>query len=1736
MQSAIKHRFILIVMAFLLAMMSVPQVMTVTSAAESNRVLLQEDFEGTDNLPWTSVSGTWNKVNEESVELFFEDFENENAVRWANNAGSWSSVQNGSSHSYKQSNDNNASDLITGDASWSDYFLEADVKLISGTGAMLKFRYMDGQHYYFLYMSDNYIKIMKQDGSNQVWLKQYNGPSLSPSNFVRIKVETTGNQIKVYREGEEVLSTTDEDGSDPYLTGKIGLATWATVVEFDNIKVTKPASNQVYSQLDANGGESYAGDNAWSSYSMQALVRPTAIEETSTVGISLRRQDNGDGYVMRYNGNGNIQIVKKEGENEAILAEAPYQIEPGKSYTLKGVAGGNDLELYINASKLLSAVDNTFSTGHISLLATAATASFDNVVVTRIAMPVVSPGNTTYYVSSSTGDDDNDGLSEAAAWKTLSFVNAATFLPGDRILLKSGDSWNEQLILRGSGTEEEPIQITSYGTGNKPVISWNAPTGGGVVTGYNLSHWLIQGLAVEAIPSATLSWGNITNGIIVQYDNSRLHTGLTIDGNEVYSSSPNTNTNGIVISSHVPGTDYKEVAKDIVISNNDVHDLGWYGITTSGWDIAKQEELRSQLTYDNLNVLSNKVYNMGSQGIVVQNAHNSAIQWNVVHDGGQASSDYGPGGLWYISSRDSVIRFNEVYNMKDSSSGYDGAGINIDWYCDNITAEYNYAHDNKGNGFTTMSNYGSKILSNKVKGNKGEQGNGRGQIALGSFTGRPDLSTGLHDIEVAKNTIIVDVEGTSGINSASNPYGTWTGNSIHDNNIVLKAGVPNTSVFNIGNDTLLDVMNNNRVFSEQADFRASLYGTAYTSLASWQAGTNYDQQSQVHALDTASPMLVQNVMATFTNDVQLTWPAAADQGGTIAHYNVYRSTTAEFTPSYANMIGESEQTSFTDRERVQSNTIYYYKVEAEDQSGNTGAASAPAAVTTGTVLSAPVNYKKVDFTILRDGNQLSVADLPVVPFLAGFTNIQKVELYVDDVKVQEMTTHPYATTVTGLSNGEHRLKYRVYEQSGAVTESSVARIVKQVNALRSVLTTNSPTIDGNLADWSSPDFRMDQLAQVRGIVSGFEEGWSAQKLSGAGYTRWDHDNLYFAMEVTEDQHNLPITDAADLWKGSSIQLAIDPQRNSAPGAKGYTELAFGLTNEGQMLGYRYNAVAGRAAGPFTAGSFVITRDEATKKTSYEIAIPWTELLPEGVSIQAGSALGLSALANYSDGTRPTSGNSDARNGLIEYNSGIGSVKDPVQFGYLILGEQPFTMSNLSHTISNQKVKLNWSAAAGATGYSVQYGTQSGVYTKQLNAGNVTEFNVAGLAAGTYYFVVKAYNSYGESHLSQELSVVVPSDSGNGNGNGNGNPNPSIEPESSIVRTVQMKDGVAYAELGADHKKAVILLSSVSSAPLRVQRDNASVTISKEIWDALKAQAGNAAGASVEVLLNPIALSEQAPLTTGKQNVQLKAAGSQYEVGIYLLTADKRTAVTEQGSKGVTLSLPYNSGEVDQELIGIYTYDEAAKQWKYVGGKVSRANKQVNFAMDKLGTYAVLEYKKAFTDVPSGHWAALTLQILAAKHIINGTTDLLFYPERKTTRAEFAALLVAALQLKTDGAKSTFDDVASDAWYADSIAAAVKAGIVSGRGSNRFAPNETITRAEMAVMAVRALGQSIKEGSNSSFADKDQIPTWALPYVAAASEASLMKGLGNNRFAPVREASRAEAAQLVLNLFNNLEGN
>lgn len=88
----------------------------------------------------------------------------------------------------------------------------------------------------------------------------------------------------------------------------------------------------------------------------------------------------------------------------------------------------------------------------------------------------------TYYVSSSGGDDANDGLSEAAPFRTVAKVNGLGLQPGDRVLFRCGDVWRaEMLAITRSGTSGAPITFGSYpdaACADKPALSGSLPIAG----------------------------------------------------------------------------------------------------------------------------------------------------------------------------------------------------------------------------------------------------------------------------------------------------------------------------------------------------------------------------------------------------------------------------------------------------------------------------------------------------------------------------------------------------------------------------------------------------------------------------------------------------------------------------------------------------------------------------------------------------------------------------------------------------------------------------------------------------------------------------------------------------------------------------------------------------------------------------------------------------------------------------------------------------------------------------------------------------------------------------------------------------------------------------------------------------------------------------------------------------------------------------------------------------------
>lgn len=244
-------------------------------------------------------------------------------------------------------------------------------------------------------------------------------------------------------------------------------------------------------------------------------------------------------------------------------------------------------------------------------------------------------------------------------------------------------------------------------------------------------------------------------------------------------------------------------------------------------------------------------------------------------------------------------------------------------------------------------------------------------------------------------------------------------------------------------------------------------------------------------------------------------------------------------------------------------------------------------------------------------------------------------------------------------------------------------------------------------------------------------------------------------------------------------------------------------------------------------------------------------------------------------------------------------------------------------------------------------------------------------------------------------------------------------------------------------------------------------------------------------------------------------------------------VTTTFKEPIIIKLPLKNTEgLDRELLSVakVVYEEL----QYQGGVVD--GEHIIEPRPVFSSYAVLENKVSFKDIASVQaWAGRQISVVAAKGAIEGVGNGNFAPKNNVTRAEFAKMLIRALNLENNSAKQSFGDVSSTAWYAPYVAVAAEKGIITGRSAAQFDPNATITRAEMATMIARAVKSQKPDAATSvsslsQFSDAGKIAASLKDGVAFAASNNLV--IGNaGKFNPNNTATRAEAAVIIYRTIN-----
>ena len=268
---------------------------------------------------------------------------------------------------------------------------------------------------------------------------------------------------------------------------------------------------------------------------------------------------------------------------------------------------------------------------------------------------------------------------------------------------------------------------------------------------------------------------------------------------------------------------------------------------------------------------------------------------------------------------------------------------------------------------------------------------------------------------------------------------------------------------------------------------------------------------------------------------------------------------------------------------------------------------------------------------------------------------------------------------------------------------------------------------------------------------------------------------------------------------------------------------------------------------------------------------------------------------------------------------------------------------------------------------------------------------------------------------------------------------------------------------------------------------------------------------VRPTMQPSDLNTYVPPTTG---------GGSSSSGDYLITVDKTvggkvTVNPGRADKGdeVTITVKPNDGyELDQ----LSVTDKDGDSVKVT----NKGNGKYTFTMPGSQITIKATFKAAessaldnFTDVNSNAWYADAVEFVIEEGLMTGTSDTTFAPDTSMSRAMIWTVLAAYNGANTSG---------GNPWYAPSQQWAMINGVSDGS-----APNGSITREQLAVMLWRAAGSPSTSKNLTGYADANAVSDWAVEALAWAVDNGIISGMSGSSLAPQNTATRAQVAVMLM---------
>ncbi|HFR3951482.1 TPA: right-handed parallel beta-helix repeat-containing protein, partial [Streptococcus suis] len=324
----------------------------------------------------------------------------------------------------------------------------------------------------------------------------------------------------------------------------------------------------------------------------------------------------------------------------------------------------------------------------------------------------------TFYIDSLGGNDSNNGETENSAWKSFEQLRKKSFVAGDRILIKRGSRFVGEsafLTFKGSGSQNTPILISSYGEGELPLLEGQGKIEN-VIKLYNQEFITIENLEITNLdPNFSTSFelnsnNNRTKSLrglhVVAEDYGVVHD-INIRNLYIHDINGNLSSkwNGGIFFD-VYGTTIPTKYDGILIENNYLERVDRSGIKLVGSTWANQNLKNNKNVplnwYPSTNVVvrGNRIEKAGGDSLTVRDTDGALIEYNISADARYQNTGYNA-GIWPFQASNTVIQYNESFRTHGVQ---DGQGLDLDHISNNSVMQYNYSHDNEG-GFMLIMNW-----------------------------------------------------------------------------------------------------------------------------------------------------------------------------------------------------------------------------------------------------------------------------------------------------------------------------------------------------------------------------------------------------------------------------------------------------------------------------------------------------------------------------------------------------------------------------------------------------------------------------------------------------------------------------------------------------------------------------------------------------------------------------------------------------------------------------------------------------------------------------------------------------------------------------------------------------------------------------------------------------------------------------------------------------------------------